>query len=152
MRAVTRSDLMSHAHAQMTHGATLADPYLHKEFVLRTRSRKEYCSTSCGRYDLRGMRSIYPRRSFGYLSQPSRESNSHRIQPRRILVESIVTVIENIGFECTVIYLIPVVAVGTSTGKGSVAVEFKGMQSLLVPPPFVLRCNFFSKTVLTWFD
>ena len=58
------------------------------------------------------------------------------------LVESIVTVIEDIGFECTVVSLIPVVAVGASTGKRSVAVEFKGMQSVLVPrPPSNLCCD-----------
>ena len=63
------------------------------------------------------------------------------------LVESIVNVIEDIGFECKVISLIPVVAVGTSKGKRSLAVEFKGMQSLSVPASFALRCNFFKRRV-----
>ena len=52
------------------------------------------------------------------------------------LVESIVTLIEDIGYECKIISATPIVAVGTS-GKGrTVALEFKGMESLSVPNYF----------------
>ncbi|KAF8802288.1 heavy metal translocatin [Phlegmacium glaucopus] len=49
------------------------------------------------------------------------------------LVESIVTTIEDIGYECKVISVTPIAAVGTSgqmDKKRNVAVEFKGMESL----------------------
>jgi len=49
------------------------------------------------------------------------------------LVKSIVTVIEDIGYECKVIAVTPVVAVGTSEQvdkRRNVTVEFKGMESL----------------------
>ena len=49
------------------------------------------------------------------------------------LVESIATIIEDIGYECKVISVTPVVAVGTSKWKRTVALEFKGMESLSVP-------------------
>ena len=49
------------------------------------------------------------------------------------LVESIATIIEDIGYECKVISVTPVVAVGTSKWRRTVALEFKGMESLSVP-------------------
>lgn len=49
------------------------------------------------------------------------------------LVESIITVIEDIGYECKVISATPVVPVGTSGPGRTVALEFKGMESLSVP-------------------
>jgi len=52
------------------------------------------------------------------------------------LVESIVTIIEDIGYECKVISVTPVVDVGTSgrvDQKRNVAVKFEGMTSLSVP-------------------
>jgi copper chaperone CopZ len=44
------------------------------------------------------------------------------------IVESITTVIEDIGYECKVISVTPVVAVGTSGQERTVALEFKGME------------------------
>ena len=55
-------------------------------------------------------------------------------------------VIEDIGYECKVISVTPVVAVGTSGRKRTVALEFKGMESLSVPSCFVI---WNSKGVLT---
>jgi copper chaperone CopZ len=52
------------------------------------------------------------------------------------LVESIVTVIEDIGFECKIISVTPIVAVETSgqvDKRRIVALEFKGIESLSVP-------------------
>ena len=49
------------------------------------------------------------------------------------LVESITTVIEDIGYECKIISATPIVAVGTSEKGRTVALEFKGMESLSVP-------------------
>ena len=54
------------------------------------------------------------------------------------LVESITTVIEDIGYECKVISATPVVAVGTSGPERTVALEFKGMESLSVSSCFVI--------------
>ena len=54
------------------------------------------------------------------------------------LVGSITMVIEDIGYECKVISVTPVVAVGTSGRKRTVALEFKGMESLSVPSCFVI--------------
>ena len=54
------------------------------------------------------------------------------------LAESIVTVIEDIGYECKVLSVTPVVAVGPSGRKRTVALEFKGMESLSVPRCFVI--------------
>ena len=50
------------------------------------------------------------------------------------LVESITTVIEDIGYECKVISVTPVVAVGTSRLGRTVSLEFKGMEFLSVSP------------------
>jgi Cu+-exporting ATPase len=49
------------------------------------------------------------------------------------LVESIATVIEDIGYECKVISVTPVVALGTSGRIRTVALECKGMEILSVP-------------------
>jgi copper chaperone CopZ len=54
------------------------------------------------------------------------------------LVESIKTVIEDIGYECKVVSLTPVVAVGTSGRVRTVALEFKGMESLSVSNCFAI--------------
>ena len=55
------------------------------------------------------------------------------------LVGSIAAVIEDIGYECKVISVVPVVAEGTSGRRRTVALEFKGMESLSVPSGFVTR-------------
>ena len=49
------------------------------------------------------------------------------------LVESIATVIEDIGYECKVISVTPVVPLEASKWRRTVALEFKGMVSLSVP-------------------
>jgi P-type Cu+ transporter len=49
------------------------------------------------------------------------------------LVESIAMVIEDIGYECKIISVTPVVAVETSGRRRTVALEFKDMESLSVP-------------------
>ena len=54
------------------------------------------------------------------------------------LVEPITTLIEDIGYECKVISVTPVVAVGTSGQRRTVALEFKGMESLSVSSCFVI--------------
>ena len=54
------------------------------------------------------------------------------------LVESITTVIEDIGYECKVISATPVMAVGTLQPGRTVALEFKGMESLSVSSYFVI--------------
>ena len=54
------------------------------------------------------------------------------------LVESIATVIEDIGYECKVISVTPIVAVGTSGRGRNVALEFKGMESLSILICFVV--------------
>lgn len=51
------------------------------------------------------------------------------------LVESIVTLIEDIGYECKVIAVTPIVPVGTTgrvNKRRNVAIEFKNMESLSV--------------------
>ena len=53
------------------------------------------------------------------------------------LVESIATLIEDIGYECKVISATPAVPVETSGRRRTVALEFKGMESLSVPSCFV---------------
>ena len=59
------------------------------------------------------------------------------------LVESITTLIEDIGYECKVISATPVVAVGTLAPRGrNVALEFKGMKSLSGPQLF-FNLNFY---------
>ena len=54
------------------------------------------------------------------------------------LVESITTVIEDIGYECKVISVTPVVTVGASGRGRTVALEFKGMESLSVSNSFAI--------------
>ena len=56
------------------------------------------------------------------------------------LVESIATVIEDIGYECTVISVTPLMAVENSSSgrRRTVALEFKGMESLSVSSCFVI--------------
>ena len=49
------------------------------------------------------------------------------------LVESIATLIEDIGYECKVISVTPIVAAGTSGRRRTVALEFKDMETLSVP-------------------
>jgi Cu+-exporting ATPase len=49
------------------------------------------------------------------------------------LVGSIAMVIEDIGYDCKVISVTPVVAEGTSGRRRTVALEFKGMEILSVP-------------------
>jgi P-type Cu+ transporter len=54
------------------------------------------------------------------------------------LVESIATLIEDIGYECKVISVTPAAPEGTSGRRRTVALEFKGMESLSVPSCFVI--------------
>ena len=54
------------------------------------------------------------------------------------LVESIATLIEDIGYECNVISATPIVPIGTSGRGRTVALEFKDMKSLSVPCCFLI--------------
>ena len=54
------------------------------------------------------------------------------------LVESIATTIEDTGYECKIISATPVATVETSGSKRSVALEFKGMESMSVPIFFAI--------------
>ena len=55
------------------------------------------------------------------------------------LVESITTLIEDIGYECKVISATPVVDIGTLAPRGrNVALEFKSIKSLSDPSCFVI--------------
>jgi Cu+-exporting ATPase len=58
------------------------------------------------------------------------------------LVESIAATIEDMGYECKVTSVTPIVAVRTSDSEAdrirTVALEFKGMESLSVPSCFVI--------------